>query len=229
MEYAAVIFDLFGTLVDNFSLPEYEGVLTRMASVCSLPCKEFVHLWHTTFNERATGIFPSIDGNIQYICRRLKISPEHDRIKLAVRIRFEFTRRSLRPRDDAVETLTQLRAKGHKIGLISDCTAEVPALWQDTPFASVIDVAVFSCSVGVKKPDPRIYNLTCERLAVTPRQCLYVGDGSSNELTGASRVGMHSVLIRVPHEAGYGAHRIDGEDWHGVAVSALKDVLALVD
>jgi len=54
-----------------------------------------------------------------------------------------------------------------------------------------------------EKPDPRIYHLALERLKVKPQDCLYVGDGSSHELTGARKVGMHPVQIHVPDEIVY--------------------------
>jgi putative hydrolase of the HAD superfamily len=106
----------------------------------------------------------------------------------------------------------------------------VPAIWEDTPFAPLIDVTVFSCKVGVQKPAPLIYQLTAEQLAVKPEACLYIGDGDSHELTGAAQVGMHPVLIRDPDEDRTDVHRVDweAEDWHGPVITSLKDVLNLV-
>jgi len=40
-----------------------------------------------------------------------------------------------------------------------------------------------------------MYRLACTGLAVTPAECLYVGDGGSGELTGAAAVGMRPVLL----------------------------------
>ena len=110
-------------------------------------------------------------------------------------MRMEFTRRSLAPREDAAETVATLRARGYKVGLISDCSVEVPALWQETRLAPLVDAPVFSCVVGLRKPDPGIYAIVCERLGVPAGACLYVGDGSSHELTGARTAGMDPVLI----------------------------------
>ena len=75
------------------------------------------------------------------------------------------------------------------------------------------------------KPDPGIYELACERLGVQPGNCLYIGDGSSRELTGASTVGMDAVLIRVPNDTENG----DREDWQGTRISSVEEVLNLVD
>lgn len=230
MKYEAVIFDMFGTLVDNFSVREQNNILLQIASIISAPPDEFIRLWFGTFNERATGVLPSPVANIEYICRKLEIPTENDRIQKAARIRFDFTVRSMMPRAGAIELLSTLKTYGYKTGLISDCSAELPAIWADTPFAPLIDVPTFSCTTGMRKPDPRIYRLTTNRLGIEPQNCLFVGDGSSQELTGASQVGMHAVLLRLPDKDGADAHRIDSEDeeWDGPVISSLIEVLTLI-
>jgi putative hydrolase of the HAD superfamily len=94
----------------------------------------------------------------------------------------------------------------------------------------MFDIAVFSCTEGVKKPDLQIYKLAAEKLGVRPEDCLYIGDGSSNELTGAAAVGMHPVLIVDPEEDRAGTHRIDseGEEWKGPVISSFSEVLNIV-
>jgi len=230
MKYEAVIFDLFGTLVPNMSLPEHRAILVRMAHLLSAPTDDFVQLWFDTFNERCTGIFQSPDDNVAYICRTLGVSVNETKVKRATRIRFNYSVQSMVPRSDAIELLSTLKTYGYKTGLISDCSAELPAIWADTPFAPLIDVPTFSCSTGMRKPDPRIYRLTTNRLGIEPQNCLFVGDGSSQELTGASQVGMHAVLLRLPDKDGADAHRIDSEDeeWCGPVISSLTEVLTLI-
>ena len=144
-------------------------------------------------------------------------------------MRCGYIRRSLTPRSDAVETLTQLKQRGYSLGLISDCSPEVPLLWQETPFVPLIDTVIFSCVVGLKKPDSRIYRLACQNLGLIPEDCLYVGDGASRELTGASRVGMHPVLIRAPYEDSHDSYRPDAEEWQGRRVSSLKQVMTFLE
>jgi putative hydrolase of the HAD superfamily len=70
--------------------------------------------------------------------------------------RREWSKRSLQPRPDALETLAELRRRGHLLGLISVCSQDVPHVWNETPFSGALDEVVFSCDVGVSKPDPRI-------------------------------------------------------------------------
>lgn len=63
MKYTAVIFDLFGTLVEYLSDQEYRSVLGRMASMLSAPADKFIQLWHDTGNKRMLGVFPSTVAN----------------------------------------------------------------------------------------------------------------------------------------------------------------------
>jgi len=229
MKYQAVIFDLFGTLVNNTSLEEHEGVMAEVASVLSVPADDFGRLWLDTADERVIGAFQSNEANIEHICRRLGVRPVDTQIRLATQI-FAGNPASLmkKLRANAIDVLSQLKSEGYKIGLISDCSPTVPLIWKETPLSSLIDVAIFSCSVGLQKPDPRIYYLATEQLAVEPENCLYVGDGSSQELTGASQVGMYPVLIRVPDEESTNPYRINAEEWDGPAISSLSEVLTLV-
>ena len=80
---------------------------------------------------------------------------------------------------------------------------------------------MLSYDVRLAKPDPRIYEMAVEGLGVAAEECLYVGDGTSNELTGASRVGMTAVLMRAPHDqGGRRAGELDGREDLGRARGA---------
>jgi putative hydrolase of the HAD superfamily len=227
-KYKAVIFDLFGTLVENFVRGEYERVLAEMASILNTPFKDFQRVWLESFPKRVTGAHTNQKASIEYICRKLNTTVTEAQVEHAFRVRLDYTRRSMVPRPDAVATLAQLKEQGYKIGLVSDCSGEIPLVWDGTPLAPFFDVTVFSCVAGIKKPDPRIYRLATDPLKVRPQDCLYIGDGSSKELTGALQVGMHPVLIRDPDES-VDAHYIDREDdWPGPKISYLKEVLTLL-
>jgi putative hydrolase of the HAD superfamily len=225
MQYDAVVFDLFGTLAASFSVQEYERALSEMACALSAPRDDFARLWLASFNERCTGKFESPAANIEHICLALHLPVSPKAVEAAARIRFDFSRRSMAPLPGAVEALERLKASGYKTGLLTDCSWETPALWPETPLAPLVDVAVFSCLERIKKPDPRIYLLLCERLAVQPQACLYVGDGGSHELTGATGVGMSALLIRAPSEISHDTYRIDVDQWDGPVVATFDEVL----
>ncbi len=224
-----MVFDLFGTLVPNFSRAEYQAMAEATAAAIGAPVEEFVHLYmHETYPLRLTGQLASTEANIEYACERLGIKPNEGQVEEAASLRTELTRRALlAPLPGAVEALTELRESGYRIGLVSDCSCEVPHVWQETPIAPLIDAPVFSCMEGYRKPDPRLYSLACDRLGVEPRECLYVGDGSGKELSGAIAVGMRAALIRVPYDETTDANRPEVLAWKGLALETLADVVTV--
>ncbi len=227
MKYDAVIFDLFGTLVDIFSLDEYREFLGEMCAVLGVAPADFTNLWDERADDRALGQIP-VAEQLRNVCRTLGAAVTSAQIEKAVTMRAAFVRGALVPRDDAASTLAALRERGVKVGVISDCSEEVVAAWPGTPLAPLVDEAVLSAAVGMKKPDPRVYRLACERLGVAPEKCMFVGDGGSRELSGASAVGMEAVLIRAPGDAGDDAFRRDAEEWEGGRILSLAEVLTLV-
>jgi putative hydrolase of the HAD superfamily len=228
MKYDAVIFDLFGTLVDIFSMREYEVLVDEMCEVLGVSPADFTSRWDEKADERALGTVP-VAEQLAALCRDLGVEVTPARLERAVEMRVDFVRGVLVPRDDAASTLATLRDRGLKVGVISDCSEEVVAAWPSTPLAPLVHEAVLSAAVGMKKPDPGIYALACRRLGVEPSACLFVGDGGSRELTGATAVGMDAVLIRVPDDAGDNAFRRDAEEWTGTRVAALQQVLELAE
>jgi putative hydrolase of the HAD superfamily len=222
----AVIFDLYGTLVDTFSISSHEEVLRKMAAVVGAPPAEFIRIWFDNYDWRAIGKIASLEDNIRDILNKLNLPIDEDKLKEIAQIRYEFTRHSLKPWPYTVEVLRKLKELGYKVALISDCSAETPAVWETTVMSGLIDASFFSCVVGMKKPDPRIYLQAAQKLGVEPEECLYVGDGSSQELMGARNVGMHPVLIMTQKSD---SGRKESKDWNGPRISRLAEVLTLLE
>jgi putative hydrolase of the HAD superfamily len=230
VKYQAVIFDLFGTLVDIFYQPDYYSVLREMMSILKTPHDDFVRLWRSTADRRVTGVFKTLEENLAYICRELNVPATRSQINLAKRIRFDYVALALTPRAGAIEVLSQLKLDGYKIGLVSNCSAEPPVIWPHTAFAPFFDATVFSSAAGIQKPDPRIYNMATEQLKVSPKDCLYIGDGDSHELTGAAGVGIHPVLIHAAHEDSASAVRENPEidDYPCPRIASLREIFDLL-
>ncbi len=229
MKFRAVIFDLFGTLVRNLNRQEFERMLSEMAGVLSVSSGDFVRLWNDTWDKRRIGLFPTLEADIVNICRILDVRPQDDQVSKAAEMRMAFARQILaKPREDARQTLAVLKESGYNTGLISNCAADIPRVWPGTPLAALIDVPIFSCSEGFKKPDLQVYILASKRLKVPPEKCVYLGDGNENELTGASEARMRSLLFRGPDEDPYDEGR-DRKEWRGPAVSSLGEIPKFLD
>ena len=227
--YKAVIFDLFGTLVDCYKVVNYNNTLVEMAAILNVPYREFRRVWDDTAPERNTGAFATTNTSIAAICNRMNVQIDDDMIERAADIRREFVTRTLSPRHDTLHTLLQLKGKGIKIGLISNCSPDTPETWDKTPFIRLFDITVFSSFVGLKKPDPRIYQLALDQLQLKSAECIYVGDGDSNELTGAQEMGMYPVKISVDYEKDNELYVYNRQEWDGPVIRSLTEVLTLVE
>jgi putative hydrolase of the HAD superfamily len=58
----------------------------------------------------------------------------------------------------------------------------------------LFDAVIESSKVGVRKPDPRIYQMMCELIAVTPEKCVYLDDLGDN-CKGAASLGMIAIKV----------------------------------
>jgi len=233
MRFSAVIFDLFGTIVEDINGQPYESAVQKMAAVLSANHDDFSRLWFATVYERNTGLFISLKDNINYICQMSGVSVNEKQISAAVEIRYNLARQSMMvPRFDSVDTLFKLRENKYKIGLISDCSPSEPKIWPDTPFAPLFDITIFSCIVNMKKPDPKIFKLAAGQLNVKCADCLYIGNGGSNELSGAYEAGMYPILILPEsHSEEYllpSDEIIEFAKSHGKIISSLKELLSLI-
>lgn len=226
MSYNTVIFDLFGTLVDDFVLSVGQ-MYSDLAAALDVPDESFLQLWRQTSDMRTIGAFQTVEASVEYVCGVMNAPVTAEQIAKAVEIRLRHTRKALKPRPDAVPTLMRLKDHRCKIGLLSNCSIEIPILWPETPFADLIDSAVFSSRERVKKPDLRIFRLACERLAVTPEQCLYVADGENYELTAAAKLGLHPVLLRNSTSQNRLELFRESREWRGATIQSLAEILQL--
>jgi putative hydrolase of the HAD superfamily len=223
----AVVFDLFGTLVYEFPRADWEAWLETAAAVLEADPEAFSAAWQATAIERQTGRLGDIEENLRTVAARAGAWPTDAQLTEALETRAEMYRTWFVPRPGAREVLASLRADGYPLGLVSMCAPDTPAMWRASPLAGSVDAEVFSCEVALRKPDPEIYLLAAERLTTSPDACLYVGDGSYRELSGAAAVGMRSLLIRDPDEEAE-MLRPEVEDWSGDSVGDLRQIPALL-
>jgi putative hydrolase of the HAD superfamily len=208
----AVIFDLWNTIAE-WPHERWEEVRLQLAERLGLTPEEFDSRWYGELAAvRETRPFADV-------LAQLDVTP--DAAGEVVSLRREVTQQGLVPVPGAVETITALRERGLKIGLITVCSEDVPLVWEETSFHGLFDAEVFSATCGLRKPDPRIYRLALDRLGVEPEEAVFVGDGANDELAGAERVGMRAVGVDSP-----GGELPD--DWAGPRIRALPELLELV-
>ena len=76
--FEAVVFDLFGTLVPEFSKKDFFQSVREMARVLGADPDRFEAAWTGTALERQTGGFATVEDNVRHICASLGLEPSDD-------------------------------------------------------------------------------------------------------------------------------------------------------
>jgi putative hydrolase of the HAD superfamily len=103
------------------------------------------------------------------------------------------------PREGAAEALWALRERGVRIGLISN-TGRTPGrvlriILQRAGLLEHFDGLTFSDEVGIRKPDPRIFRWTLNKLGARSEAAAHVGDDATADVGGAQRAGLRGVYL----------------------------------
>lgn len=67
-------------------------------------------------------------------------------------------------------------------------------------FDEMADLIIYSHEVGLAKPDPRIFTLTCERLGIQPAELVFLDDVEIH-IAAARELGIHAILCRETNQA----------------------------
>ncbi len=191
----AVIFDLFGTVVANLDPPRLVAAIDAIAGELGAPPDLFREAWSETFRHRMDGRLQDGEDQFRDILDSLGVASTATQRRAASEIRRDFMRAALAPKKHAIDCLEELRRQGFKIGMATDCSSETPDLLCETELGSHFEVIASSAHLRVTKPDPRMYDHVLTGLGVSGSDCIYVGDGNSEELVGAKRHGMLTVWV----------------------------------
>lgn len=218
----AVCFDLFNTLASVGRVPETVGRFT--ADILGIDRKR----WRDACFGPAHVIWQPTDAFQGLLKLARSIDPEisAERVQQAVterQARFDFALMNVGP--EILQPLRDIRRKGIRLGLISNASSSEVRAWADSPLAELFDVVSFSCDVGHVKPDSAIYTNTLDALGVDAEHSLFVGDGGSDEHTGAHAVGMRTVLITHYLHADEYPERL--EKYREILSGVVRDVVEL--
>jgi putative hydrolase of the HAD superfamily len=102
----------------------------------------------------------------------------------------------LTPNATMIDYMRTLRERGYRLAICTNNVREWEQRWRAMlPVDEIFDVVVDSAFVGVRKPEPRIYELTLERLGVSADAALLIDDIELN-CEAARELGMGAVWFR---------------------------------
>jgi putative hydrolase of the HAD superfamily len=107
----------------------------------------------------------------------------------------------LHPNEPVIGFMRHLRERGYRMAICTNNVREWERLWRaKLPVDEIFDVIVDSAFVGTRKPEPRIYEITLERLGVPAEAALMVDDLELN-CVAARELGINAVWFRDTDQA----------------------------
>ena len=193
MKPKAIIFDLFHTLTG------FESQWSDLPLTCEVLGIDR-RVWNDAITTGSRWRLAGEERDAYRILHRLarELDPRitEETIRRAAQIRIRRFRDAFQRIPQAnVETLKQLRRAGFGLGLVSNADASEVETWNDSPLAGLFDVEVFSCHCGHVKPEAEIFHKCIDALGRKPQECMFAGDGGSNELVAAREIGMTTVFV----------------------------------
>ena len=209
----ALLFDLGGTLhtvrhtVDSrrdfcahlLRILEEHGVVLgsdpeKLDAFLAVSTEDYKH-----YSEQTKRELPQPEIWSRWYLREFHV-PEEQLAPFAEELSFFYDRERVinTPRPHLKETMEELHAMGIRLGIISNIisTTLVPCVLKEYGIDSLMECVVMSSSTGIRKPDPRIFDIAMKEMGLTAAETGYAGDTLSRDVLGSRNAGL-GLVIRI--------------------------------
>lgn len=199
MQIKAVLFDLGDTLVRTADIPEiYRRISANYGVKLSTDEIRKAHRG-VEASDAIKGMITSgqefwVRWNSE-VLKRAGIKESRDFLARKIdELWWEYADLEIYP--DVMETITRLKAKGVKIGVITNALKrDYEQILKKLKLTSFFDVVVGIDTLNKAKPDKEIFLHTVKMLGVHPEQAVFIGDSVKYDYESAERAGLKPLLI----------------------------------
>ena len=203
----AISFDLYNTLVQFWPpLDEVQqaACLELGLNVCKSSIRKGYAVADVYFNEengrRSLGL-RSADERLDFFARYEQMILESAGVPVSLGLAKQvWTMAMTIPKDfvpfeETIPALEGLRAKGYRLGVLSNLRRDMDELCGKLGLTPYLDFCINPSQQGGEKPDPAMFLEALKQTSVTADEAVHVGDQYGSDVLGARAVGMHGVLI----------------------------------
>jgi epoxide hydrolase-like predicted phosphatase len=202
MSYRAVVFDLGGVVLGSplHAIRRYEQQLGLARNAINRVAAETAPHGAWSRLERGELSMESFYLAFEQDCR----SAGHE---ICARTMFEWMGDESKPRPAMLRAIRAIRDRGLGVAALTNNWASADGAGAESApddgtraLREHFDVFIESCVEGMRKPDPRIYQLACRRLEVDPSQAVFLDDIGTN-LKSARELGLRTIKVDEPDAA----------------------------
>jgi putative hydrolase of the HAD superfamily len=212
MDIKAIMFDIYGTLIDIETDERDWRVYLNLANYLSyrglkLSADEIKGFYFEKINEqieKSEEKYPEID--VKKIWRDLIIefqNPDIYKLNLEqssfledlVVLHRALTLKKLKPFPGTFDTLSQLKSS-FRLGIVTDAQQEYAiSELKIVGIHSLFNSIIISGDFGFRKPDQRLFNKCLSKLGVSPEEALFVGNDAYRDISGGRSLGLKTCLV----------------------------------
>jgi len=191
-EYDYYLFDLFHTLV---RIEPYFKIEKREYNILGITQSEWTSFTEYDYQNRALGYIKRPEVIVENIVKNINKNTSEEVIEQIYRIRKERFRTALvNIKPNILDTIKKLVEKGKTLILVSNADVFDKMSWDESPLSSYFSETIFSCDIGIMKPDKEIYLHAIQSVDANIYSSVFIGDGGHDELLGAKKIGLDTIL-----------------------------------
>jgi len=185
----AVVFDFWGTLVENGVYSPVKQVKWIAGIQCSF--SDYIITFEESFMLKE---FDNLSEAFEEVLDKFGIEPTQDKLDKLIGM-WNKNRLLAKPFGDTIRALETFKKK-YKIALLSntDCFSVKPIL-EKYDLRKYFDEVFLSYQTGMLKTNPKIFELIANKLGVTKKDIVMVGDSLDSDIKGAESAGVRAVLL----------------------------------
>ena len=204
-----VFFDLGGTLRICEEAPEHQrAARARMAELAGAPDPDaFVEMIDRRYEPYRKWALAEMREAHDFELWRDWLLPElpEERLKqICHEMTFQYRQvKGLRHVvSGGLEVIRTLHGRGFRLGIISNLIGETEiGDWLEADgLSKYFDAVILSSVTGIRKPDPRMYDLGCEALGLPPSACANIADNLKRDFSGAKAAGIGANVLFISEE-----------------------------
>jgi len=198
----AVSFDLWFTLIyeDEADVREYTLMRVRaihevLSEFGGVTLEDVLSVYESLKFARE---YLSAESLIKLVSLALGIKLSREKLRELTNNYVESTKNFVpKVNNEVYEVLPKIKELGLKTAIVSNTSFSergVMAMLKNLGIADYFDLIVSSSSLGLNKPNPRIYRYLVRKLGLRPQEILHVGDSCVNDVLGPLSVGLRAAL-----------------------------------
>jgi putative hydrolase of the HAD superfamily len=194
--FDVVLLDLYDTIVWS----EWGKLRDLIAARLGLETSQLTRAFEMTRPARGVGAHPDVQGDMAAVLVAADVDPDPVLIEELVGLERTELDRGVHVYEDVYPTLRELRSRGVKTGLVSNCSHSTRPVVDRLGLEEAFDEVFLSYEVGSMKPDAAIYRMALERFGGVPADRVVFVDDQPAYCDGGAAVGLATRLIIRPNE-----------------------------